>query len=415
MKNTYRYGTDIVIVGGGISGIYIAQKCIEHGLSVVLLEKNQKLGGRIQTVYGDGYQYESGAGRFSENHELLRKLIRRYNLTEVTNSKRYQFNGKPSPVQDILKKLTKRVANLPRVTLESMTFKHLCEMYLGVDETRYLIAAFGYNAEFEIANAYTALKMFTRDFLSHNYYSCREGLSALVHRMERHIHKHALVYKNTLVNHVEEKNTHCVVHATDGNGLKRKYMCKAVVYAVAKSDLIAMKQFTEKQHALIDNVAPVSLHRIYGQFPAQPKPWFSNVFRTATTDPIRQFIPVNKKAGVAMMSYSDTKYADLWKKHAEKGNEHLKKEVLKHLHAVFPNVQHIPDPAWVHSHYWQSGVHLWKPGADVDAIIPRIQHISARTFVVGEAFSQIQGWIEGALESVEAIAPAILELCEKSC
>lgn len=413
-NNRAKHTTDVIIIGGGVSGLYAAQKCIANGLSVMLIEKEKRLGGRIHTIYGNGYQYETGAGRFAQTHVLLRKLLREYDLTEVANSKRYSFNGGRTPAQGILRTLIRMAKNVPYDKLISVTFKSLCQELLGVNQTQLLIHSFGYNAEFEIANAYTAINMFKRDFLSHAYFSCKEGFSELIRRMERFVSKYSLIYTLTEVKCITNKPNECViVHAVDRNGILRQYNCKAVICTIPKNDLEKLEQLTTYQRDLINNVAPVSLHRLYGKFPVNPKPWFSNVFRTSTDDDIRQFIPVNKKQGLAMVSYSDTHNADMWKKHADKGNNHLQKEVLKHLHAVFPNVHSIPQPQWVKSYYWPAGVHLWKAGTDVDTVVPQIQHITGddgRVFVAGEAFCKIQGWIEGALSSVEDIMPHVLHI-----
>lgn len=411
MKNPHRYGTDVIIVGGGISGLYAAQKCILQGFSVMVLEKSKHLGGRIHTIYKDGYHYEAGAGRFSSNHHILRRLLHQHHLTEVPNSKRYQYNEHPSPVQSILKQLMRLIQNVPEEELMRVSFRQLCERLLGREKTNLLIYAFGYNAEFDLANAYTAVSMFNRDFMSRTYFSCKEGYGELIRRMEHFIATHkAPIFKATTVHKVDQKATHCIVHAIDGNGVRRAYHCKAVICAIPKKELECLEQFDANQRELLNKVTPVSLHRIYGQFPAHPKPWFSNVFRTSTNDSIRQFIPMNKKHGVAMISYSDTRYADYWKRQADKGDEHLKKEVLKHLHAVFPSIPKIHAPEWIESHYWSEGVHLWKPGTNVDDVMPKIQHIAGeggRVFVAGEAYSKIQGWIEGALESVDTVFPAV--------
>jgi phytoene dehydrogenase-like protein len=50
----HEYIYDIIIVGGGISGLYMARKCLSDGLSVLLLEKEDRLGGRIHTKYNQG-------------------------------------------------------------------------------------------------------------------------------------------------------------------------------------------------------------------------------------------------------------------------------------------------------------------------------------------------------------------------
>ena len=41
---------DVCIIGGGICGILAAHGCIERGLSFIVLEKGQELGGCWQTL-----------------------------------------------------------------------------------------------------------------------------------------------------------------------------------------------------------------------------------------------------------------------------------------------------------------------------------------------------------------------------
>jgi monoamine oxidase len=407
MKNMKKYNTDIVIIGGGISGLYTAKKCIENGLSVLLLEKSQQLGGRIHTIYQPPYQYEAGAGRFNKNHILLRNLLKQYGLHEVANSKKHTYNGNPSPAETLLKRVIKEARTVPHTTLQTMTFRSFCESVLGKSNTIELINAFGYNAEFELANASSAIDMFRRDFLEGtSYFSCREGLSELVNRIEAHIAPYSTIYKSTRVTNIETKNDIFIVHANDAMGYPRKYVGKVVICAIPKNDLEQLSQFTQQQRILLDSVSPVSLHRIYGAFPTRS--WFNALSKTTTHDHIRQFIPINKSNGLAMVSYSDTDDADYWKKQADKGSEHLKKEVLKHLHAVFPEIPAIPQPKWLDSHYWPAGVHMWKKGIDSSQVMPKVQHIMGRFYIVGEAYCKIQGWIEGALESVEEIIPQVL-------
>ena len=69
---------DIVIVGGGISGLFLAYKLCDTNLTILLLEKSSSLGGRIYTMKKDDIQYECGAARFNENHTKLLSLIKEY-------------------------------------------------------------------------------------------------------------------------------------------------------------------------------------------------------------------------------------------------------------------------------------------------------------------------------------------------
>ena len=71
---------DVLILGGGISGLYLGIELLKQNREVLLLEKSSRLGGRIYTIKHKNHTIESGAGRFSECHQMLFKLLQRYNL-----------------------------------------------------------------------------------------------------------------------------------------------------------------------------------------------------------------------------------------------------------------------------------------------------------------------------------------------
>ena len=66
----------------------------------------------------------------------------------------------------------------------------------------------------------------------------------------------------------------------------------------------------------------------------------------------------------------------------------------------------IPLPYYAHYQDWTkdpfgAGWHAWSSGNDQQRLIPRVRQPipSANVFVVGEAFSDVQGWVQGALNS----------------
>ena len=76
---------DNVIIGGGISGLYLAYRLSQKfpNKTIAILEKYQQLGGRIYTVkktikeLGNlKIKYEAGAGRFSNEHYSLINLLK---------------------------------------------------------------------------------------------------------------------------------------------------------------------------------------------------------------------------------------------------------------------------------------------------------------------------------------------------
>jgi hypothetical protein len=153
------------------------------------------------------------------------------------------------------------------------------------------------------------------------------------------------------------------------------------------------------------------LNRIYGKFNKN-----LNIPNTSTNDSIRQFINILPSQGLAMVSYSDTKYADYWNNYNIQGEKELRSAVLTHLQAVFPEIPKIPKPKWLHSYYWKYGVHMWKTGIDSQKTKESIEQIFGKDipiFIIGEAYSTNQAWIEGALETVDDVFPKIQNILKQ--
>ena len=51
---------DVVIVGAGLAGLSAAREIQRHGLSVIVLEASDAVGGRVRTDIVDGFQLDRG-------------------------------------------------------------------------------------------------------------------------------------------------------------------------------------------------------------------------------------------------------------------------------------------------------------------------------------------------------------------
>lgn len=78
--------TDVAVIGGGISGLCTAYYLTQAGLDVRLLEKNDRVGGTIETRRVGKYLIESGPNSALETTPLLGEL---FSLTGVSPSVRY--------------------------------------------------------------------------------------------------------------------------------------------------------------------------------------------------------------------------------------------------------------------------------------------------------------------------------------
>ncbi|XP_072363798.1 amine oxidase [flavin-containing] B-like [Scyliorhinus torazame] len=55
---------DVVIIGGGLSGLSAAKLLTERGLKVMVLEARDRVGGRTYTVQGPEFQYVDLGGAY---------------------------------------------------------------------------------------------------------------------------------------------------------------------------------------------------------------------------------------------------------------------------------------------------------------------------------------------------------------
>ena len=71
----------IIIAGGGLSGLTLAYLLLQQGIKAVILEASPGIGGRIQTIKGAlGTPLELGATWFSDSHPNLLSLIKELEL-----------------------------------------------------------------------------------------------------------------------------------------------------------------------------------------------------------------------------------------------------------------------------------------------------------------------------------------------
>jgi oxygen-dependent protoporphyrinogen oxidase len=71
---------DILVVGGGISGLTTAFHLARGGRKVVLLEASPRVGGSLETKTDGPWRFELGPNTVIENHETVTRLIREAGL-----------------------------------------------------------------------------------------------------------------------------------------------------------------------------------------------------------------------------------------------------------------------------------------------------------------------------------------------
>jgi monoamine oxidase len=144
------------------------------------------------------------------------------------------------------------------------------------------------------------------------------------------------------------------------------------------------------------------LIRIYAVYPkVKGKVWFSGMGKVVTDSPLRYIIPINEEKGLIMISYTDGADCEVWSKLEQK---ELEKKIATEVKKVFGPV---PSPTYLKMHNWGKGCTYWKPGSydPVKMCELALQPFSEfpHLHLCGESYSMKQTWMEGALESAEAL------------
>ena len=74
MANPITHEADVVIVGAGLSGMIAARRVLEAGLVPLVLEADERVGGRILTEMVDGVPLDLGAQWIGDTHERMFRL-----------------------------------------------------------------------------------------------------------------------------------------------------------------------------------------------------------------------------------------------------------------------------------------------------------------------------------------------------
>lgn len=402
-----------IVIGGGIAGLHAAYRILNSDttITIKLLEASKRLGGRVHTVKHDGFHMDAGAGRFAgpEQHPCLWALIRDLGLEKEVielpkSGEAYVKDGTEvdgAHMERIHEALRKAAAT--EAPPSTMSFEMWARSILpsGYNDLMY---ASGYQSPFDrlsAAEAMTPDKSFL--YSTWTYYVFRGGMSTLTKALERFLRKSGRceICLGAGVTNIERskgqrfqvkmKNT-----SITGN---------AVVLCLTRDALleVAIPLLSEVQglHEAVKATRVSPLDRIYARFPLEHsgEPWFSYT-KTTSDGAVRQFIPIDRKNGIAMACYTEGIYAEQWGD--VKSQAELQELLMKGLKRVFPK-KHIPDPLWMKRYHWAVGAHFDAIGGC--AVSTALKRGIAKNEIIGwrlmgEAVSRHhKGWIEGALSS----------------
>lgn len=426
---------DIVIVGGGIAGLYSAYQIVNKfpKIKILICEKWCDLGGRIQTKHvstesGEKFDFEAGAGRFHTKQLRIVKLINELGLASKVNNTSSQslfydihrehkeVDVRPPLLASTTELIVGKVIAYSKLfsikQLQNRSFIQLAKKVLNKSEMEILVDSFGYYTELVEMNANDAIYLMV-NHLNPSLQFCvlNGGLSQIIENLKKYISKYDVTFAyNTEITSIrgggsdggfflKSENTDKIIH------------CKQCICAIPRPQLQKISLF-RPLHSILQKIICSPLCRIYSVFQEQ---WNKSLPKLTTNNFLRIVIPWKTYPnGVTsiMSSYTDNKFARYWKKLYDKSGENfnLIHPELVHLLEQSTGLT-VPVPLQSYFYYWDCGVGYWGIGADSAKISQKIiqPFPELAIYVCGENYSaENQQWIEGALETSETVVNKII-------
>jgi hypothetical protein len=366
---------NIVIIGAGISSLYSAYILKKNypKIKYTIIEKSDECGGRVKMSNLGDVKITTGAyfTRVDKDKTLL-KLVKDLDIKLDPYVLDIDYSFKESDVNELVDKLKQA---LPKYDRSKIKFKEFAKDVLGKDYDNF-INIMGYT-DFENADINDTLFNYGLEDNIPGYKVMNLDWSKVIEKLVNFIGKENIVL-NTEVKSIKEKNDSFLINS--------KYECDGVIIGVTINSL----------KSLLDN-------KIYNQIESQE---FIKVFAkskdldvnkyTVVNSELRKVIPV--KDDVYTIAYSDNKDAiSLKSKGTSYFEELLSNDFNKDIKIT--NVKKF---------FWEEGTHYYKPlpigYKSRKEFIKEAQHPKNNIWVVGEVVAERQGWVEGALSSVEKIS-----------
>jgi hypothetical protein len=386
---------DIIIVGCGISSLfylYSLQK-MNSNAKIAILEKRPYCGGRIHSIKIGDDIIDSGALRFNKNHKHLIQLLDELKITNYT-----KLTSKKSIV--LTKQLREKWETFLRKTSHkkytNYPFSSVAKLFFTKDEYSTLKLWFGYDEEWDNVQCYILSKTILSNYDTDEYHYFPEGYSIVPDTV------YAAIKDNKNYNfHFGKK----VVKIADPNNIytadNNHFTADHIIFACPPHYILNI-QGTEELTPLIGYVGWQTLNRIYAKIPNHGFPKKA----IHSQSPICQIIPINDD--IVMISYTTGEDAKFWIEQEQNGT--LWKTLLECLEPYFPDG--VKKPEWIRQNYWNPATHYFKSGCIPSEAQYKSLHPlpNKKWYIIGEAFSMNQGWVNGALENTKIF----LSHCDKN-
>jgi len=401
-----------VIIGGGIAGLYAAWRLSQKKNHILVLEREDTLGGRAGTRSFASTTILTGAGvgRKAKDKRLT-ALLRDLDVPYHTFEARQQYSSAMSKngssdsriagfVKRCFVELCREFRATPRF---HSTFREFATVILGHDVYAKFVMASGYS-DYEDADVEDVLYRYGFDdnFTSWTAMgiSWKDVVQTLAQKLRDH--RRVQIHTSTTVTGIQRHDNGQITVLSNRDPV----VCQQLILATTVD---TVQHLLPDMHHLYQHIHGQPFLRIYGQFAKSCRNLMREKVATTTIvpGPLHKLIPIDVHKGVYMIAYTDN--ADALRVERALLKDKTNVVLCRMLERALDVPKGSLDLDKVEVIPWAIGTHFYgklSSGqfASRRAFVQAAQRPYPNVAVVGEMVSlNHQGWVEGCLESVDHV------------
>ena len=407
---------DYIIIGAGIAGLYAYERLKAEGEKlkagtnkILVLEASNRVGGRMgqDMFYNTLVSIGAGIGRKSKD-KLLQKLLKKHDIktSEFPVHKRWLTVLQEDESRDIIAKL-KHMYH-PEKDAGS-TFRDYATRILGQPLYNKFMKHYEYT-DMQYADAYETLFYYGLEDNNNGWTGISIPWNKLLEKMTPPrsdiVYNHRVEKLQRLTGRIFDSTAR--EHSSLGGVwlIDGTYICKNVIIATTVSTL---KKLLPMHRQIYKQIESQPFMRIYGKFGKDS----AEIMAKATQDTsvivnnqVKRIIPINPDSGIYMVVYSDNSNAEYMKDHVQCNDHESREWLCRKLEQALSLPLDTLKMTAIKKYYWHEGTHYYIPFASnntYETWITKAKNPEPEIYVVGEMISRDQGWVEGALQSVDNV------------
>lgn len=384
---------EVHIIGGGISGLYLALLLSSHKhLKIHVYEKQSHFGGRIRTEYDKEGRvlFETGPWRIHPSHKNMLLLIQKLQLKkqEIRQTIQNQFSNTNKKEKKI--ELNNTVTEYQRDCFEE-----------SIDFANQKMLESGYDMLLQRANGTRAYSYQTYEDTD-RFFVLEDGFSSIIKGIVSILEKcpNVFLYCNFHVTDVSFEKSIYTMHVNirkENEFHPKRIKAKCLVIATPPSVIRMWKSLT-----LFPNTSMVSslpLIHVYGKLKKDEK-WNMEHRKEVVNSPISQIIASTFGNQWCQISYASGRFAMMLQNLLIRGKDVFHKYILSEFQRYRKSTITEVKPF-----FWRNAVHYWNPNLPsvetnmMKRCIQPHRRKYPHLYWIGEAISTKQGWMEGAIET----------------